>query len=423
MPYTSIEQAKAAGFNTTMDGVALTLSQVNSIAEQFDAIKKQGGVDEPMAVAVSSFKKSHTKTETGWKSKAAESSDTKRYRFYEACDVGVTVLEEAAAEGAATSPRLEVTVIREGFSKNTHREFDTRRHKFRRYYTAKAVADVAESLDGKSAYVGPTDYHGGERTLKDSVVGVFQNSRVEESGGLKVARAEIKIYPHQIWIADMARANPRAFGPSIEADGDVRKGVMEGCDAAIVESVTDLGGAMLVENPAAGGAVGRILESTQPQTTRRGERRMFKELTEAEQAEVLAEARKLVEAEVDYKAKDEKIKALEESVKKLEDDKKAAAATLAEAKSREILEAAFPKDLPDIAKNRLYEACKGETDKAKIEEAVKSEAAYIAALAGGTVVAGASGRTDNHTVKGELQEAEAGISEGLGLTPKKEGGK
>ena len=311
-------------------------------------------------------------------------------------------------------PRLEVTVIREGFSANFHRpgdpEWYSRRHKYRRYYTAKAVEDVAEAVNGKPVFVGNPTAHGAPRTLKDNVVGVFTNGRIEEANGRKVARAEIQVYPDQTWIIDRARVNKKAFGPSIEGDGPVRKGIMEGRDAAIVEGVTELDGALLVLNPAAGGALDRILESQQPQT-RRGERKMLGDLNEAERDEVMREARKLVEAEVDYKAKDAEIAALKESVKKLEDEKKAAAATLAEAKSKELLEAAFPKDLPQVAKNALYESCKGETDPAKITEAVKKMAAFVAEVSGGTVVTGAAGKTEI----GKLAESKDLVRDALNL--------
>lgn len=345
-----------------------------------------------------------------------ESVEMENSRWYESCDADVTLLEEAAVEGQpAKVPRLLVTVIREGFSANTYEPFNSRRHKYHRFYTPQAVADVAGLIEGKSAYVGPVDSHGGPRTLKDSVVGVFENARVEESEGRKVARAEIAIYPDHKWIAERARLNPRSFGPSIEANGNVVKGSMEGRDAAIVETVTEVGGALLVENPAAGGAFDRLLESQQ---TPKEVKRMYKDLTEAEQADVLAEARKLLEAEADYKAKDEKIKALEEANKKLEDEKKAAAAMLAEAKSRELLEAAFPKDLPQVSKDRLYEDYKGETDAAKITEAVKKEAAYVAAVAGGVTVSGAPSRPE--AGKAPLTEAKDKIKDALGLAPKKE---
>ena len=417
MPYPTIEKAKEAGFMTVIDGVALTLPQVNALAEMYDAVKAEGDVESPMAVAVAQFKKSHVKSGNEWKARTSEAAEDTNTRWYEACEAGdVTLLEEAAPDGTKV-PRLLVTVIREGFSANFHQPFNTRRHKYRRYYTAQAVADVAEAINGKSAYVGDPTQHGAPKTLRDSVVGVFENGRVEEADGRKLARSEIKIYPDQMWIADRARVNPRAFGPSIEADGDVVRGIKEGRDAAIVESVTEISGALLVENPAAGGALERILESEQTRKReKRGEKKMLSELNEAERAEVVAEARKLVESEYDVKAKDAKIKELEEANKVLEDEKKANEAKLAEAKSRELLEAAFPSELPQVSKDRLYELCKGETDAAKIAEAVKKEAEYVAAVSGGVVVAGASAKIEPPE-KASLTEAEQCAKEAFGLVP------
>ena len=66
MPYTSIEKAKAAKFATTADKVPLTLAQINHLARIYDAIKKAGSADNPMAVAWTQWKTIYEKKEDKW---------------------------------------------------------------------------------------------------------------------------------------------------------------------------------------------------------------------------------------------------------------------------------------------------------------------------------------------------------------------
>lgn len=66
MPYPSIADAKKANFPTVLDGANLTIGQVNKLAEIYDAIKGQGKVDEPMAVAVKSWKQLYKKEADAW---------------------------------------------------------------------------------------------------------------------------------------------------------------------------------------------------------------------------------------------------------------------------------------------------------------------------------------------------------------------
>jgi len=117
----------------------------------------------------------------------------------------------------------------------------------------------------------------------------------------------------------------------------------------------------------------------------------LEELTESERRELLTEAREEVTAELDVKAKDEKIAQLEEAAKKDEAKYAELKTKLNEAESVKLIEAAFPDELPDVAKEKLREALKGETDEAKIKEAVEGEATYIATLAEAGKVKGMGG--------------------------------
>lgn len=71
-----MKSAEDAGFITKLDGVALTLEQVNGIAAVNDALKAKGDVDTPMAVAISQFRDGHEIKNNRWvkkkKSKVGE---------------------------------------------------------------------------------------------------------------------------------------------------------------------------------------------------------------------------------------------------------------------------------------------------------------------------------------------------------------
>ena len=66
MPYNSVSSAKKAGFPAKIDGVNLTITQINHLADIYDSIKKKGNVEEPMAVAISTFKKAYAKKGNKW---------------------------------------------------------------------------------------------------------------------------------------------------------------------------------------------------------------------------------------------------------------------------------------------------------------------------------------------------------------------
>lgn len=66
MPYRNVEEAKDAGFPTTIGGVGLTLAQINHLAKIHDAVKKSGSGEEPMAVATSEWKEQYRKDGDKW---------------------------------------------------------------------------------------------------------------------------------------------------------------------------------------------------------------------------------------------------------------------------------------------------------------------------------------------------------------------
>ncbi len=71
MPYTSISQAKGAGFPTKAEGITLTLDQINKLADIYDGIKERGGAKTPFAVAWTQWKKIYKKAVDSWVVKKA----------------------------------------------------------------------------------------------------------------------------------------------------------------------------------------------------------------------------------------------------------------------------------------------------------------------------------------------------------------
>jgi len=74
MPYESIEVAKNAKFPTTAEKVPLTLAQINHLARIYDAIKKAGSADNPMAVAWTQWKEIYNKKDDKWVLKEGKSA-------------------------------------------------------------------------------------------------------------------------------------------------------------------------------------------------------------------------------------------------------------------------------------------------------------------------------------------------------------
>lgn len=66
MPYSSIEGAQKAGFPTSAEDIALTLEQINNLAEIYDSVKEAGTAENPMAVAWTTWKKTHKKEGDKW---------------------------------------------------------------------------------------------------------------------------------------------------------------------------------------------------------------------------------------------------------------------------------------------------------------------------------------------------------------------
>jgi hypothetical protein len=128
MPYASIAAAKAAGTKTNLKGAELTLAQINGIAAAADAIKKKGSAENPYAVAVAQFQKTHKIEDGKWVKKKAGGTRELEDGERELADLLVAAYEdgghsdlelESSPPGTRTVPG--VTVLKEGVHVDRHR--------------------------------------------------------------------------------------------------------------------------------------------------------------------------------------------------------------------------------------------------------------------------------------------------------------
>jgi len=147
-----------------------------------------------------------------------------------------------------------VTIIREGWSANYT---DGRQ----RYYTAKAVSDVAELL-GTSRKMF-LDHSAKERSVSEWTA-TSKRSWTEKVDGKNCCKAEIDFTenPKTVWLYAEAKKHPQEVALSIQGAGEIRAGKKEEKNASIVESITKLRSTDFVTVAAAGGKVEKTLSAS-----------------------------------------------------------------------------------------------------------------------------------------------------------------
>lgn len=146
---------------------------------------------------------------------------------------------------------VEVVCIRPGLSRNGN------------YYAPEVVRGMAPLFEGARAFAdhpGPNERP--ERSVRD-LVGYYRDPRVDESGAL---RAVLKIMRQADWLWALIEeavndARPDLVGISIDADGTVRPGTMDGRRVRLVESITRLNSCDIVTRASAGGRFERLLQA------------------------------------------------------------------------------------------------------------------------------------------------------------------
>jgi len=289
-------------------------------------------------------------------------------------EVGDLEILEAEADGFK---RIVAPLLRVGFSKNKAEVAESRRGKeYPRYYGAAELERVAPLVEGMTIYVGYDEHNDPVDVPKE--LGVYEGARFDG----KAIRGAVKVFQDQNWVVDRLRCSSRAFG-GLSIEGGCERhalATVNGQEAAVVQGLK-IARARLVKNPAAAGAIEGIRESDEggepmDKLTLQQLKESFPGVYDAARAEFVTEA--------DVKAKDAKIADLTEAVAKKDVELKAANAKLHEAESVALVEAAFPRTkdekgndvhaLPQKARDALHESLKGETDPAKIAEAVKKMA-------------------------------------------------
>jgi hypothetical protein len=463
MPYGSVKQAKEAGFPTKVDGAPLALEQINRLASMYDAIKAGGAADQPMAVAIEQFKKLYQKTDTGWvvRAKAEEGAlyslspaeieeareSQNEVRFYESADVmtgeWVEIGEATVEEGVdGGPPRLAITVIREGFSKNVHTQ--TRRKAYKRFYPKGTLVEAAANVPprGWPVYLGKRG-HEERPAFEDRMGAPLANVRFAEDARGRIV-GDFIVYEDKRWVLDRIKADPGCLGPSIEANGRVRLGRVGGTDAAVVEALA-IDRILLVEHPAAGGTIDGVTESENDN----GGEEHVKDLTLTQLREdfpdVFAAAREEIlrerQTSAEVKAQADELTKLREEVKTLKADREKAVVQIREAAVATMLEAALPKDkagkpeLPEISRKRVAadvaakmaaakiteaEDARFEKDaKDVIAEAVKAEVDYVTELTKAGSPKGA-GAKEGAAADASFTEAENAMEDLAGISPDEE---
>ena len=113
MPYTTIVQAKSAGFPTQAEGVSMTIAQINKLADIYDAVKKDEKIKNPFAIAWVQWKKIYKKVGDKWIS-MSEILDMRKNAEM-TFPINVSDLKFAEVEGKNVS---EIQVLQAGIWKH-----------------------------------------------------------------------------------------------------------------------------------------------------------------------------------------------------------------------------------------------------------------------------------------------------------------
>jgi hypothetical protein len=157
------------------------------------------------------------------------------------------------AEGALAADRreVEVTCIRQGLSRNGN------------YYGRDVVASMVPLFEGAQAYADHSFSNQGglPRSVRD-LVGYYRSPRLDPSGHL---RAVLKVLPSVDWLWDLIQESVSSglnlVGISIDADGSVSPGSVDGVKCRLVESIQRLRSCDIVSRASAGGRFERLLQA------------------------------------------------------------------------------------------------------------------------------------------------------------------
>jgi len=162
----------------------------------------------------------------------------------------VAALTEAVLTPEAEERAVEVVCIRPGLSKNGN------------YYAPEVVRGMMPLFEGARAFADhPAPGERPERSVRD-LVGYYKAPRIGDDGAL---RATLKVSKNADWlwslIEESVTDGHELVGISIDADGRVAPGTVDGKTCRVVEGITKLNSCDVVTRASAGGRIERLLQA------------------------------------------------------------------------------------------------------------------------------------------------------------------
>jgi len=335
-------------------------------------------------------------------------SDETRARVQESCEIDIA---EVTSSGIANGI-VPVRIIAPGFNTS-----------FGRFYSEQAIQDAGVIFEGSKMYADhPTEAEENarpERSIKDWVA-TLTECRVSEAGNA-VGIAHINAG----WLKEKIQnlheqGDLQHLGTSINAVGKGTNQTIEGHKTVLVEGLvkSTFQSVDFVTEAGAGGQAGLRESATDSVVdadlidlaTLREAR---PDLVEAIETTIREQINLEVKAKMDAEARITELEGLNETLTKENTDMKEAAVAAEKAKVKEAAQAAIKEavdkaELPQAAKDKLIEAHKDDETAEGIEEAIKSEVAYIANITEAGKIRGLGpgpSKEDQTKVKEKLDKA------------------
>ena len=325
-----------------------------------------------------------------------------------------TPLTEAKIEKG----EAQVIVIRPGFNSSKDRYYpaETLKRDFGIFEGAKMYADHPSNSEEKDRP---------ERSIRDWI-GTLKNVTAQEDGTIIGTAAIVEPWMQEKLALLRDKGMLDQLGVSINAVGSASNGTIDGTKTKVIERFIRVRSVDFVTEAGAGGGVA-LYEAITDTDIDLVDVEEFKSRRPDIVALIETEATAKIQSEVKAKMElEQENKDLKEQVDALTTERDGLKTTIEEAEKAKakaeaqatIKEAVDKAELPEAAKERLLEAHKEDEDAEGIEEAIKSEVAYIAALTekGRIKDLGKPGDPQPEKVKEELQE---GLDELMGKEAEK----
>ena len=340
-------------------------------------------------------------------SKWVRDADERRSKVRESCEIDI---QEVTKEGIAKGI-VPVRIIKPGFNTS-----------FGRFYSEQAIQDAAVIFDGNKMYANhPTEAEEKERPERrvEDWVATLHECRVSESGNA-VGIAHI----NSGWLKEkiqnlFEQGDLQHLGTSINAVGKGTNQTIEGHKTVLVEGLVKsiFQSVDFVTEAGAGGQAG-LRESAVDSINDVDlmDLATFKEarpdLVEAIEATIREQINLEVKQKMDAEARIKELEGQNEGLTTenttLKEEKVVREKEKAKEEAQTAIKTAVDKaELPDLAKTKLIEAHKDDESAEGIDEFIKTEVEYIAALSEKGEIKGlgqSSSGKDKETVKAELKE-------------------